>query len=111
MHLILWRSYRNLLCVTLNLPSIIQEELKILLFTSLVTLTLLIKFVKFGLHFLLEFLRKITQPNKKHVIFFPQAKLNLLLITSPYLVFFPARQVSEMNLNESSKNTENALIE
>jgi hypothetical protein len=25
--------------------------------------------------------------------------------------FFPARQVPEINLNESSKNTENALIE
>jgi hypothetical protein len=29
---------------------------------------------------------------------------------TPYLVFFPARQGSEIVLNESSKSTENALI-
>jgi hypothetical protein len=34
-----------------------------------------------------------------------------LLITTLYLVFFSARQISVIILNESSKSTENALIE
>jgi hypothetical protein len=58
----------------------------------------------------------ITQPSKKQVIFFPQAKLNFFhrfsaAINDSVLRFFPARQVSEVILNESSKSTENALVE
>jgi hypothetical protein len=35
----------------------------------------------------------------------------LFFITTPCLVFFPARQVPEIIFNKSSKSTENALIE
>jgi hypothetical protein len=58
----------------------------------------------------------LTQPNKKQVIFFLQAKLNFFHRFSDanydsVLSFFPARQVSEKMLSDSFKNTENALIE
>jgi hypothetical protein len=58
----------------------------------------------------------ITQPNKKQVIIFPQAKLTFFQRFSAanydfILSFLPARQVSEIVLNESSKSTENFLIE
>jgi ADP-heptose:LPS heptosyltransferase len=59
---------------------------------------------------------EITQPNKKQVFFFPEAKLNFFhrLSAANYdsvLSFFLARQVLDVILNESSKSTENALIE
>jgi hypothetical protein len=59
----------------------------------------------------------ITQPNKKQGIFFLQAKLNFIFHRfsaanyDSVPSFFPARQASEIILNESSKSTENALIE
>jgi hypothetical protein len=61
------------------------------------------------------FQKDIQQPNKKQVIFFPQNKLNFFHRFSAVnydsrLSFFPARQVSEIILNESSKSTENALL-
>jgi hypothetical protein len=59
---------------------------------------------------------RLHQPNKKQVIFFPQANFNFFhrFLAANYdsvLSFIPARQVSEIILNESSKSTENALIE
>jgi hypothetical protein len=53
----------------------------------------------------------ITLPNN----FFPRAKINFFhkFSTANYysvLSFFPARQISEIILNEPSKSTENALI-
>jgi hypothetical protein len=49
-------------------------------------------------------------------MFFPQAELNFIHRFSAanydsVLSFFPARQVSEIILNASSKSTENALTE
>jgi hypothetical protein len=57
--------------------------------------------------------KKNSQHNKNQVIFLPQ---NFRFQFQPayydsVLSFFPARQASEIILNESSKSTENALIE
>jgi hypothetical protein len=55
----------------------------------------------------------ITQPNKKKAIFFSHFLNSTFFhrFSAPYLVFFPARQVSGIVLNESFKSYENVLIE
>jgi hypothetical protein len=57
-----------------------------------------------------------SQPNKKQVIFFPQAKINFSrrFLAANYdsvFNFFPARQVSEIILNDHSFRAFSVLLE